>query len=77
MDARLDLGSAVDGYEFSPTTFNGLLFFTGRTCIKLFGGCGSSRAYKYLILMPCANSRESHGVNGIFSSKVSQILIEV
>ena len=72
--ARLDLVSTVYDYEFSQTAFNGLLFFTGKACVKLSGTCGSSRAYKYLFLMPCGNYMESHRVNGIFTSKVSQIL---
>lgn len=53
----------------------GCFFSQEKLGVKLFGTCGSSRAYKFLFLMPCENYVDSHGVNGIFTSKVSQILI--
>lgn len=53
-------------------------FFRRKSLRKTVGTCGSLRAYKYLFfffLMSCENYMESRCVNGIFTSKVSQILI--
>lgn len=65
--------------SYLQTTFNGLLFFAGKVCVNplvLVVAPGvTNTSFYFFFLMSCENYMEIRCVNGIFTCKVSQILI--
>lgn len=77
--ARLGLVSTADDEQLSPATFNGVAFFTGKACVNplvlvVAPGLTNTSVF-FFFLMSRENYMEIRRVNGIFASKVSQILI--